>query len=95
MARGRPHPVQSQCPGAGRKDGRPLRSLSSWVVVKEEDNMVTFQRVKMEEQHHQYWISLGGLEKQVGLLKNRLTHQNFQSRSARTSQARVFSYPWY
>ena len=91
-ARGWLHPVEGQCPGAGRKDRKKLRSQSCGCERRKE-RMWSLQRGKMGEcpcQDRGAWGSLGSLENQGAQLQSRLTHQKGQKISEKASQARMF-----
>ena len=79
-ARGWLHSVEGQCPGAGRKDRKKLRSQSCGCEGRKE-RMWSLQRGQMEEcpcQDRGARGSLGRLENQGAQLKSRLTHQKGQ-----------------
>ena len=79
-ARGWLHSVEGQCPGAGRKDRKKLRSQSCGCEGRKE-RMWSLQRGQMEEcpcQDRGARSSLGRLENQGAQLQSRLTHQKGQ-----------------
>ena len=79
-ARGWLHSVERQCPGAGRKDRKKLRSQSCGCEGRKE-RMWSLQRGQMEEcpcQDRGARSSLGRLENQGAQLQSRLTHQKGQ-----------------
>ena len=79
-ARGWLHSVEGQCPGAGRKDRKKLRSQSCGCEGRKE-RMWSLQRGQMEEcpcQDRGARGSLGRLENQGAQLQSRLTHQKGQ-----------------